>query len=120
LKFGPDGTTKEINTGQLKESVEADIDNIRYEVLSVLSRDPLMIEIARSLMHTPQKITALAKLNEPYMNGFKESGLKKKRNRHWSEVQQARVHMMTACLLLGHYDDHLITKKRLQDETLDL
>jgi hypothetical protein len=132
LKFGPDGRTKEINTDRLAGSVLADqgifvacdddkarlarlqqnpiklgLNNSTY---TALSGDPLMIEIAGSFMFAPEKVTALAKLNETYINGFRE----------WSEVQQARVHTMTACLLLGHWYDHLITKKSLQDETLDL
>jgi hypothetical protein len=109
LKFGPDGRVKEINTDLLAESVCH--DTTRY---TALSGDPLMIDIGHSLIHAPEKITALAKLNTSYMSGFRLPPKK------WSEIQQARVHMMTACLLLGECDDHLITKKWLWLKTLEL
>jgi hypothetical protein len=109
LKFGPDGRTEEINTDLLAESIRQ--DDMRHEVLS---GDPLIIEIAHGLMYAPERITALAKLNKAYMSGFTEP------HKKWSEVQQARVHMMTACLLLGECDDHRITKKDLWEKTLDL
>jgi hypothetical protein len=76
----------------------------------VLSGDPLMIEHADNLMHAPEKIEAQTKINTAYMNGFTK----------WKTLRQARVHMMTACLLMGHWDDHIIAKKWIRFRTIGL
>jgi hypothetical protein len=44
------------------------------------------------------------------MNGFTK----------WKTIRQARVHMMTACLLMGHWDDHIIAKKWIRWKTIYL
>jgi hypothetical protein len=75
-----------------------------------LSGDPIMRDIAHMLMHDPKQFSNLAKINDAYMNGF--TG--------WTDIDQARVHAMTACLLLGHWDDHIIAKKFLRRKTLAL
>jgi hypothetical protein len=105
LKFGANGRVNEINTDLLAESIRH--DNMRY---GVLSGDSLMIEYAYNLMHAPERIEAQAKINTSYMDGFIK----------WKTVRQTRVHMMTACLLMGHWDDYIVTKKWIRWKTICL
>jgi hypothetical protein len=75
-----------------------------------LCSDPIIRNIAHMLIGDPVGLTRLALINSEYMNGF----------RHKKDPTQARIHTMTACLLMGHWDDHLITKKWLRWKTLAL
>jgi len=77
---------------------------------SWLSGEPLVRDFVHMLISHPVALTALTKVNSAYMDGFRD----------FSEFKQARIHMMTACRLLGHWDDHIIAKKWLQKKTLEL
>jgi hypothetical protein len=82
-------------------------DDERY---SWMSGDPIMREIVHMLPVNPAAFTKLAQINAEYMAGF--------RKKHY--IDQARIHMMTACLMLGSHEDAAVTKKLLQIKTLEL
>jgi hypothetical protein len=89
----------------LNQSIADDEDRWNW-----LSGEPLMRDLAHMLICDPMALTTLAKINAAYMDGFQ----------HFSDLNQARIHMMSACLLLGHWDDHRIAKKWLREKTLEL
>lgn len=55
----------------------------------------------------PAELTKFAKINAEFMAGFR---------RKKTAIEQARIHMMTACLVLGKtYEDDAVSKKLLRD-----
>ena len=80
----------------LNKSIADDQDRWNW-----LSGEPLMRDFAHMLIYAPMVLTTLAKINAAYMDGFQQ----------FSDLAQARIHMMSACRLLGHWDDHIIAKK---------
>ena len=70
-----------------------------------MSGDPIMRDIAHMLWCDPKALTKRARINEAYMDGFKD----------FSMITQARIHVITACLSLGSYTDATITKKRVKE-----
>jgi hypothetical protein len=76
-----------------------------------LSWDPIIREIVHMLTHDPAGFDRLAtKINAEYMVGFQ----------HKTVIDQARIHLMTACHLMGHWDDDIIAKKWLRNKGLEL
>jgi hypothetical protein len=58
----------------------------------------------------PAGFSRFAHINEAYMSGF--------RNR--AAVDQARIHLITACLELGHFEDEAVTKNLLKMKAMEL
>jgi hypothetical protein len=83
----------------LEESVLG--DEHRY---GWLCDDPIMRSIAHMLMHDPDRFSALDKINKQYMEGFQ----------HMRIFDQARIHLLSACHLMGYLDDDIIAKKWLR------
>jgi hypothetical protein len=75
-----------------------------------LSADPLIRELAHLLALDPGAMTRFAKINATYMRGFSDQ----------NTFDQVRIHLLSACLLMGHWDDHIIAKKWLQYKALQL
>jgi hypothetical protein len=81
-----------------------------------ISGDPIMKEIAAMLWGDPAALINRAQVNADYMSGFKNRSATDKPR---SVIEQARIHMMTACLVLGEtYEDDAVSKKLLRDNTL--
>jgi hypothetical protein len=81
-----------------------------------MSGDVIMREIVHMLRYNPDALIKRAQINKEYMTGFRGQ---LPRGRHY--IDQARIHMMNACLVLGEtYEDAAITKRLLKLKTLDL
>jgi hypothetical protein len=89
----------------LEKSVQGDEDRHRW-----LSDEPIIRDIVHRLMHDPERFTRYAEINAKYMAGFQ----------HEPVFDQARIHMMTACHLMGHWEDDIIAKKWLRLKSLEL
>jgi hypothetical protein len=83
-----------------------------------ISDESIMRDLVHMLWCNPAGLTDFATINAEYMAGFrKRPSIDGER----SEIDQARIHMMTACLLVGEtYEDDAVSKKLLRDNTLEL
>jgi IPT/TIG domain-containing protein len=90
----------------LEDSITGDEERYGW-----MSGDVIMREIVHELQYDPDALIKRAQINKEYMTGF--------RGRPY--IDQARIHMMNACLVLGEtYEDAAITKRLLKLKTLDL
>jgi hypothetical protein len=93
-----------LDVGALRNSVQGDEDRYGW-----ISGDPITRDIVHMLWCNPVAFTKLSEINAEYMAGFQE--------RHY--IDQARIHMMTACLIVGETcEDDAVSKKLLRDNTL--
>jgi hypothetical protein len=106
----PDGA---ITVQSLKDSILGDKDSILGddERYGWMSGDTIMRGIVHKLRYDPDALEKLAQIDKEYMSGFSA--------RHY--IDQARIHMMSARLVLGEtYEDAAVTKRLLRLKTLDL
>jgi hypothetical protein len=75
-----------------------------------ISGDPIVRDIVHSLWSSPDELAKFDQINREYMDGF----------RGRAHVDQARIHLMTACLGLGDFEDEAVTKKLLKTEAKEL
>jgi hypothetical protein len=109
-RYQPESDSPLIENGHLdvkalEESVRGDDERSGW-----LCDEPIMRDIAYFLKDDPKRFSALDQINAKYMDGFQ----------HENVFDQARIHMMTACRLMGHWDDDIIAKKWLRNKTLEL
>jgi hypothetical protein len=95
----------------LRNSVTVDRDRYGW-----ISGEPIMRDLMHMLWCNPAGLTDFATINAEYMAGFRK---RPSIDRERSEIDQARIHMMTACLLVGEtYEDDAVSKKLLREKTL--
>ena len=91
----------EITTESLENSISSDEERYHW-----MLGEPLMRDFIHMLWCKPAELTRFAKINAEYMAGFRKKTYR----------EQARIHMMTACLIVGEtYEDDAVTKKLLRD-----
>ncbi len=98
----PDGV---ITVQSLADSISDDGERYGW-----ITGDPIMRDIVHMLRGNPDGFTKLAQINAEYMNGFRDR----------STIDQARIHMITACLVLGSHKDTTVTKNLLKVRALEL
>ena len=101
----PLSSNGDLDVEALWVSVEGDEERYGW-----MSGDPIIRDIVHLLGQDPAGFSNLARINAEYMNGFRDR----------APVDQARIHLMTACLLLGHFEDAAVTKKLLKLKAMEL